>query len=424
MASDGSIIAKGRNCWEVQLSCGRDPLTGKYRRITRTCHGTKADARRVRDELKRELENGLRADSVNLTFAEWCGEWLNIRRSKGGVSESVLRQYETRLKFMSSLLGDVRLNRIDARMVEQLLVAVREKRESQGSRCSDSTLRHYFTLLKRCLKTACDYDMLAKNPCDRITAPKKNPATRKSLTVDEASRLLRAIDESENRLIANLLEKEHRQNERGNSRERSYLLGLRDVSLVLMTRLGLASGMRLGECLALTWGNVDFNRSCVHVVQAMDNLDHLKPPKSLAGIRNIYIDPSTMQHLATWYSLQGSLLDSIDLTIGDASPVFCSAEGGYIPKASFRHWWDSWRKEAEFPELKFHELRHTQASQLLAAGLDVKSVQSRLGHSSATLTLDCYAHAMESNDEKAAALIGSLFSGNSKAVPVLSVKNA
>lgn len=59
--------------------------------------------------------------------------------------------------------------------------------------------------------------------------------------------------------------------------------------------------------------------------------------------------------------------------------------------------------------MKFHELRHTQATQLLGNGVDVKTVQTRMGHSSASLTLDWCAHALPENDQKAARIIGVLF---------------
>lgn len=410
MANDGSLIEKKRGVWEIQISAGYDPIEKRYKRITRTIHGTKSDAKKERDRMKYELESGIKTDSANLTFAEWCDEWINIRRNKGNTSESVLKQYRTRLAFISSLLGKIRLNKIDARTVENLLLAIREKRTEQGISCSDSTLRHYYTLLKQCLKTAVDYDLILRNPCDRVVPPKKNQANRKSLTVDEANKLLKRINESEHSYIEELLQKEKNQSDRNNLYDRSYLLGLRNVSLILLVRLGLASGCRLGELLALTWSNVDFEQSRICIVAAMDNLDRMKAPKSAAGVRNLFIDPDTMQHLQAWKSLQSELLETIDITVNGESPVFCTAEGRFILKSSFRHWWDAWRKKAEFPELRFHELRHTQASQLLANGMDLKSVQTRMGHSSATLTLDCYAHAMESNDAKAALLIGNLFS--------------
>ncbi|MDO4798125.1 MAG: tyrosine-type recombinase/integrase [Coriobacteriales bacterium] len=90
----------------------------------------------------------------------------------------------------------------------------------------------------------------------------------------------------------------------------------------------------------------------------------------------------------------------------------CSSTGGRIRIDNFSHWWGIWRKEHGFDGLKFHELRHTQATLLLANGVDVKTVQTRLGHASASITLDWYAHAIPQNDHAAATMLGNLL--NSK----------
>ena len=78
-----------------------------------------------------------------------------------------------------------------------------------------------------------------------------------------------------------------------------------------------------------------------------------------------------------------------------------------------------WRRESTvtaaqehgFEGLKFHELRHTQATQLLANGVDAKTVQTRLGHANASITLGWYAHAIPEKDHEAADLLGSILSG-------------
>ena len=80
---------------------------------------------------------------------------------------------------------------------------------------------------------------------------------------------------------------------------------------------------------------------------------------------------------------------------------------------SFTRWWGVFRDGHGFPTLKFHELRHTQATQLLANGVDVKTVQARLGHANASVTLNWYAHAVPENDVEAAAVVGNLFAGQS-----------
>ena len=92
------------------------------------------------------------------------------------------------------------------------------------------------------------------------------------------------------------------------------------------------------------------------------------------------------------------------------TPVCCSDKPECLRLTNFSRWWRSFFADNGFCGLKFHELRHTQATQLIANGVDIKTVQNRLGHASPTLTMTFYAHALPENNQRAAALIGSLFS--------------
>ena len=83
------------------------------------------------------------------------------------------------------------------------------------------------------------------------------------------------------------------------------------------------------------------------------------------------------------------------------------------PPSRTTAWWGQpgkkgFRNQIGFPDLVMHELRHTQATQLLGNGVDIKTVQHRLGHAKASLTLDMYAHAIPANDREAAAIMGGL----------------
>ena len=89
----------------------------------------------------------------------------------------------------------------------------------------------------------------------------------------------------------------------------------------------------------------------------------------------------------------------------------CSVEGERASLNAFEHWWRSWADKGGWKGLRFHELRHTHATLLISNGTDVKTVQMRLGHSSAEVTMSCYAHALPMADGSAATLLDStLFS--------------
>ena len=77
----------------------------------------------------------------------------------------------------------------------------------------------------------------------------------------------------------------------------------------------------------------------------------------------------------------------------------------------FEHWWRTWADENGWEGLRFHDLRHTHATLLISGGTDVKTVQMRLGHSSAEITMSCYAHAIPLSDANAAESIDSSLFG-------------
>lgn len=421
---DGTIIEKARGVWEVQIPLGRDPITGKYRKKSRTVRGTKADARKARDQMRRELEDGLRPDGDKVRFLEFVETFSQARRNAGRASEERIAQDEKRLKLCGELLGDPLLCKVDARAVEALLSAVRERRVSQGFRCGNTSLRGYYVLLKSFFQKAVDYDLIARNPCVRVEAPKADKPERRSLSLDEVRRLLSAVDAEERRVLGALWAKERRQREWGVAEDRGCLLGMREVGFVLAIRLGIATGMRLGEVLGLTWGSVDEPHGVLHVVRTLKADGTLKEPKTEAGKRVIAVDAVTMAHLKAWRAVQAELLDSLCIEVDEAAPVLCSATGGFLNSANFEHWWQGFRTEAGFPSLKFHELRHTQATQLLAQGVDVKTVQTRLGHSDASLTLNWYAHAVPENDRAAADRLAELFHEKPDPCRIIELKTA
>ena len=142
-------------------------------------------------------------------------------------------------------------------------------------------------------------------------------------------------------------------------------------------------------------------------------------------MRSLFVDQDTLAHLAMWKKFQANALARIGmkedgvplLAQTDATPVCCTDTGSWLDPANLGRWWNRYRKEIGLPDFRMYELRHTQATMLLGNGVDVKTVQTRLGHSTSALTLDQYAHAIPANDKAAADLMGSIYgkSANSHA---------
>lgn len=402
---DGSITEVRRGVWRVRIDWGKDPLTGKRVVQSRNVHGSKADARKVRDQMRKEHESGLKAEGATTTFSEFANQWLEARKKSGQLAEKTLEANGYEIRTLCSVLGNILLSEIDAQLIERALAQIKETRG-----ISNTTLKKSFVTLNQILKKAVTYDLILRNPCDKLKAPRLDKVNRRSLEASEYAQLVKLINSETMNLKESYLAKEARQASWKANTKREGILGIRNISNFVAARIAIATGMRLGEVLGLNWGSVSLPEATLEVKQALTASGHIKEPKSASGHRIIALDRETVDYLYSWKVFQSEQFSKIGIKTKDETPVCCSNTCGYINTSNFESWWRSWADSHGFDGLKFHELRHTQATQLLASGIDVKTVQSRLGHASASLTLDLYAHALPEKDRTAAEIMGQLAS--------------
>ena len=181
---------------------------------------------------------------------------------------------------------------------------------------------------------------------------------------------------------------------------RRFLDGIKDDPLHPLYIVAITTGMRQGEILGLHWAEVDLEKGMIRVTRALQRIRTqgliLTEPKSEKGRRSIALPPLTVealrQHRARQDAdkvLMGSAWEEYDL-------VFTSSKGTPLDLRNLvRHFKDT-LQELGLPEIRFHDLRHTAATLLLAQGIHPKIVQEMLGHSSITLTLDTYSHMLPS----------------------------
>lgn len=411
--------------WRICISYMKDVVQedGSIKRVRKKVQrnhtGTKAEANAIRDELitqydsngnlrpeiECQIEEQKRSDTM--TLSKLVEIWLNTIKMAGTTTEKTFKGYKSDLAKVEAHLGSTPVKQINAQMIEATYAAIKEERN-----LSSTTMNHIHVLLKSVFQKGIDYDLLFKNPCSLVVAPKREKPDRKSLTNAEAVEFLKAVDETEYNEYEIVNQKEERRTwreEHGTAKPRRAFRGLHSLSCIIAVRIGLATGMRLGEVLGLTWERINLERKSIQVLKATSDKSQYKTTKTDAGMRTLAIDSKTAEHLTKWKSFQSECLKAIGIKQTDKTPVICSNVGTVHNKRNFETWWDAWREEHGFASVKFHELRHTQATQLLSNGIDVKTVADRLGHADPSITLRWYAHAIPENDHEAAELIGSLF---------------
>jgi integrase len=169
--------------------------------------------------------------------------------------------------------------------------------------------------------------------------------------------------------------------------------------------LAIWTGMRRGELLALQWEDVDLVNATLTVRRSLEQTAaglRVKEPKTKKSRRTIGLDAEVVDVLRQHRAEIGRLALALGRGLPDTAPVFTDVEGKHIKPDSFTTDWCRARDARGLPKVRFHDLRHTHASLLLAEGVDVVTVAKRLGHSKPTVTLSIYAHALERADRGAA----------------------
>jgi len=394
-----------RNIYEVTVATGFNPVTKKYESRTRRVHGTIADVVKTRDALTNEAMGGVIKGADKATFYEFSSVWLERRKADGEIATMTARTDRYILGVLWEYIGGCRLKDITPLLVDKLYSQIRNERG-----VSNSTLHKYHVILNEVMKRAVNLGYVISNPLDRVKAPTPEKGERSSLGFEDAAQLHRCISKETRKALAEFEAKEQRREDWGKAdKPRQYVREVRPVSCSICACIGLATGARRGEILALTWADIDLTRESVRISHSLNARMEVKQPKTRAGIRTIAIDAGTASTLKSWKAIQRGMLARIGKLQTSSTPVCSNSLGEYIDPNAFSSWWRKFAAANGFAGLKFHELRHTQATLLLAKGTDVKTVQARLGHSSASITLDMYAHAMLENDRESAGTIAAIF---------------
>ena len=169
-------------------------------------------------------------------------------------------------------------------------------------------------------------------------------------------------------------------------------------------RLLAYSGMRIGECLALTWHDLDYKNNTIAINKTIARIKDklvIQTPKTKTSNRVISLDVETMQVLKMWQLEQRKQLLKLGInSMNKQQLIFSNRENKYINSDMIRKAIKAIAKKAGIHPITTHGFRHTHATLLFASGMDIKQVQARLGHSNVQTTLNIYTHAMKDKQDK------------------------
>jgi integrase len=384
----GHIRRRGKNSWELKFDAGIDALTG--RRITRY-HSFKGGKREAQNELVRLMDSDRRGEYVDpskATLGEFLDRWERDWAALN-VGPKTLERYKELLNVhIRPHLASVPIQKLQAAHLAELYAKLlregrRPRRGADGANAgglSPRTVGHVHRVIHKVLEVAMEWSVTHRNVAGAATPPKVPDAEIEIVTEDQARHILQQ---------------------------------LRGRGLYMIAMLGLTTGMRRGELLALRWRDVDFDGAKLKVEQSLEQTKaglRFKAPKTKHGRRTIGLPASVVAELrAHWKQQQEQRLRLGMGKTPDDGLVLARWDGAPRSPNNTTKDWSRTLADLKLPPISLHALRHTHASQLIASGMDVLTISRRLGHSSPTITLNVYGHLFANTDDRAVQVVEAAF---------------
>jgi integrase len=380
MRSTGHIRQRTPGSWELRYSLGRDPATGKRRIATATVRGKRRDAEKELRRLLRTLDLNEHVNSSRMTVREWLTAWLGAIREE--VSPKTHERYgEIVDNFLTPELGALPIARLAPVHISAAYTrwATEGRRDGKPGGLSPQTRRHIHRILRTALARAVEQQLIVRNPADvfKKGLPKVERRELITLTADQSAWLLEAL---------------------GHSRVYWPVL------------LALSTGMRRGEILAVRWKNVDLELGTLRVVESLEQTKtsiRFKAPKS-GRHRAITLPSYAVGELRRLKREQAEALLALGVRQTSNTLLCCRADGEPHQPLSLTYEFARFMgRLKDLPRVRFHDLRHSHATQLLASGVHPKIASERLGHASVGITLDLYSHVTDTMQSEAAVKLDS-----------------
>ena len=401
------IEQRGCYSWRVTISAGYKD--GKQQRIRRSY--------RFPEEWSKEKQRKEVEKKAALLYAEYCNDRLSPGRdmlfsefadlwmdqyAKVNLEAKVCYGAKTRLnRFILPYFGRMRLSQIRTLTITQFIndLIVRKTSKS-GKPLTARTAINYLGQLSSMFSTAMRWELLTNNPCHNVIKPK--------------------LDEPDITIL--------------NERQSAFMLEklvYEPIMYQCIIYMAIMTGFRLGEIEALKWSDVNFESRQVSVVRARTYVPSIgsfdKTPKTKTSKRTVtipFIVISKLEQLHVEYDARKAKLGS---KWKDNGYLFSGFDGSPLGHNSPSRWFHEYllklrniqKNQCEqesgstsqlslIPIIRFHDLRHTHASLLLAEGVDLETVSKRLGHAKTSTTANIYCHPMKEKDSLAATLIERL----------------
>jgi len=373
----GHVARKGNRYYAV-ISEGSDPKTGRSRYRWHAGGSTRKEAEKLLANLVKRVHDGDYRSPERITLGDYLEErWLPMKRAQ--IKHSTWDQYRRNvLIHVVPRIGQIPLQKLTPEDLDgfyaQLMVD--GKRNGAGGGLAPRTVKIIHNMLHKALADAARKRTVLRNVADLADPPKPSASPPKEMRIWTPEQL------------------------------RQFLTEIEHHRLYPAFFLSANTGMRRGEVLGLQWKDVDLDRARLSVRHQIVNVDYemiVEDLKTNAGRRTIDLDPRTVAMLHSWRKAQLEEQMACGLRAAEDALVFAKVDGTATHPDIFSQIFERHVAKSALRRIRLHDLRHTHASILLKAGVPVKVVSERLGHSSPAFTMTVYQHVLPGMQSDAAA---------------------
>lgn len=381
----GHIRELPSGSFQVIVYAGTDPLTRKPRYIRETLK-TYGAAEIALTKLQGQVDQN-RHPKTDITLSQAVGSWLRIAK----LEDTTRDRYEDLVRlYITPTLGDLAAGKLDPELLENFYARLQQCRDLCGGRrrtrhecrpLSGSTVRKVHYVISGALEQAVRWRHLGVNPAALAIAPSANHTEPDPPSAEEAAAVIGTA--------------------------------WSDPDWGLLLWVIMITGMRRGEISALRWRHVDFatNTVIVQRANAQPKAGVKEKQTKTRQQRRIAIDPQTAALLLDHHERWQQRCELLGAPFRDDMFVFSPVPDASSPHGprSLSHRYRRLALKLGLRSTRLHSLRHYSATELIAAGVDVRTVAGRLGHGSGgATTLKVYAAWVDEADRRAATTMAGI----------------
>ncbi|MDO6632429.1 site-specific integrase [Bacillus thuringiensis] len=361
---------KRNDKWEYRI---RYKEMGKYKETSKGGFKTKKEAQLAAAKIEEKIANGVNMQSSNVTFHDYMYQWLETYK-KGSISSGTYKIYEKNIRlYILPAFGDMKLKDLTRIRYQKFINKLLEN-------LTKKTVKTIHATIHQALEIAVnELEIISKNPSTKVKIQERHVLNKKHIVkcydIDELDSFLNYI----------LIQKE----------------SFKYYSLFMFLS---RTGLRIGECLALQWEDIDFNTKSLHITKTLlsttrTNSIIFGPPKNKNSVRTITIDISTVNLLKKIKIEQTKNILKYGKYYQNYNFIFTHEDNSCMLHTGTLKFLQRVCKESEHKYITLHGFRHTHAVHLLQSGANIKYVSERLGHSTIDMTANVYLHVTKSMEE-------------------------